>query len=117
MALFFARAKSSFACVVASVAEAELGPAFQNAQKAAEFRNTLLELGYLPVYEFYQFYEYVVVNLDRERLSDKTDEKLRQWQNNHCEKGCVKSYQDHRQYCMKYIIPCLHRRSLAKWYS
>ena len=33
-------------CVVASVAEAELGAAFQNAQKAAEFRNTLLELGY-----------------------------------------------------------------------
>jgi hypothetical protein len=33
-------------CVVASVAEAELGAAFQNAQKAAEFRNTLGELGY-----------------------------------------------------------------------
>jgi hypothetical protein len=33
-------------CVVASVAEAELGAAFQNAQKAAEFCNTLLELGY-----------------------------------------------------------------------
>ena len=33
-------------CVVASVAEAELGAAFQNAQKAAEFRNTLEELGY-----------------------------------------------------------------------
>jgi hypothetical protein len=33
-------------CVVASVAEAELGAAFQNAQKAAEFRNTLHELGY-----------------------------------------------------------------------
>jgi hypothetical protein len=32
--------------VVASVAEAELGAAFQNAQKAAEFRNTLEELGY-----------------------------------------------------------------------
>jgi hypothetical protein len=31
-----------FSCVVASVAEAELGAA----QKAAEFRNTLLELGY-----------------------------------------------------------------------
>jgi hypothetical protein len=33
-------------CVVASVAEAELGAAFQNAQKATEFRNTLEELGY-----------------------------------------------------------------------
>ncbi len=33
-------------CVVASVAEAELGAAFQNAQKAAEFRNTLHKLGY-----------------------------------------------------------------------
>ncbi len=33
-------------CVVASVAEAELGAAFQNAQKAAEFRNTLHEIGY-----------------------------------------------------------------------
>ena len=33
-------------CVVASVAEAELGAAFQNAQKAVEFRNTLHELGY-----------------------------------------------------------------------
>ncbi len=33
-------------CVVASVAEAELGAAFQNAQKAAEFRNILHELGY-----------------------------------------------------------------------
>ena len=33
-------------CVVSSVAEAELGAAFQNGQKAAEFRNTLHELGY-----------------------------------------------------------------------
>jgi hypothetical protein len=33
-------------CVVSSVAEAEFGAAFQNAQKAAEFRNTLHELGY-----------------------------------------------------------------------
>jgi hypothetical protein len=33
-------------CVVASVAEAELGAAFQKGQKAAEFRNTLHELGY-----------------------------------------------------------------------
>ncbi len=33
-------------CVFSSVAEAELGAAFQNAQKAAEFRNTLAELGY-----------------------------------------------------------------------
>jgi hypothetical protein len=32
--------------VVASVAEAELGAAFQNGQKAVEFRNTLHELGY-----------------------------------------------------------------------
>jgi hypothetical protein len=32
--------------LVALVAETELGAAFQNAQKAAEFRNTLLELGY-----------------------------------------------------------------------
>jgi hypothetical protein len=32
--------------VVASVAEAELGAALQNAQKAAEFRNALHELGY-----------------------------------------------------------------------
>jgi hypothetical protein len=33
-------------CVVTSAAEAELGAAFQNAQKAAQFRNTLVELGY-----------------------------------------------------------------------
>jgi hypothetical protein len=33
-------------CVVASVAEAELGAAFQNAPKAAEFRSTLHEIGY-----------------------------------------------------------------------
>ena len=33
-------------CVVSSVAEAQLGAAFLNAQKAAEFRNTLQELGY-----------------------------------------------------------------------
>jgi hypothetical protein len=33
-------------CVVSSVAKAEFGAAFQNAQKAAEFRNTLHELGY-----------------------------------------------------------------------
>jgi hypothetical protein len=33
-------------CVVTSAAEAELGAAFQNAQKGAHFRNTLIELGY-----------------------------------------------------------------------
>ena len=33
-------------CVVSSAAEAELGAAFQNAQKGAHFRNTLVELGY-----------------------------------------------------------------------
>jgi hypothetical protein len=33
-------------CIVASAAEAELGAAFQNAQKGAQFRNTLVELGY-----------------------------------------------------------------------
>jgi hypothetical protein len=33
-------------CVVISAAEAELGAAFQNAQKGAQFRNTLIELGY-----------------------------------------------------------------------
>ncbi len=33
-------------CVVTSAAEAELGAAFQNAQKGAQFRNTLAELGY-----------------------------------------------------------------------
>jgi hypothetical protein len=33
-------------CVVSSVAEAESGAAFQNTQKAVEFRNTLHELGY-----------------------------------------------------------------------
>jgi hypothetical protein len=32
--------------VVSSAAEAELGAAFQNAQKGAQFRNTLIELGY-----------------------------------------------------------------------
>jgi hypothetical protein len=32
--------------IVTSAAEAELGAAFQNAQKAAQFRNTLTELGY-----------------------------------------------------------------------
>jgi hypothetical protein len=32
--------------VVTSAAEAELGAAFQNAQKGAQFRNTLIELGY-----------------------------------------------------------------------
>jgi hypothetical protein len=34
-------------CVVTSAAEAELGAAFQNGQKGAQFRNTLIELGYL----------------------------------------------------------------------
>ena len=33
-------------CIVTSAAEAELGAAFQNAQKGAQFRNTLVELGY-----------------------------------------------------------------------
>jgi hypothetical protein len=33
-------------CVVSSAAEAELGAAFINAQKGAQFRNTLIELGY-----------------------------------------------------------------------
>jgi hypothetical protein len=33
-------------CIVTSAAEAELGAAFQNAQKGAQFRNTLIELGY-----------------------------------------------------------------------
>jgi hypothetical protein len=32
--------------MVTSAAEAELGAAFQNTQKAAQFRNTLAELGY-----------------------------------------------------------------------
>ncbi len=42
MGTFSAQAKLSLAsCVVSSVAEAELGAAFQKAQKAAEFRNTL----------------------------------------------------------------------------
>jgi hypothetical protein len=34
-------------CVVTSAGESELGAAFQNAQKGAQFRNTLTELGYL----------------------------------------------------------------------
>jgi hypothetical protein len=33
-------------CIVSSAAEAELGSAFMNAQKGAQFRNTLIELGY-----------------------------------------------------------------------
>jgi hypothetical protein len=33
-------------CIVTSAAEAELGAAFYNAQKGAQFRNTLTELGY-----------------------------------------------------------------------
>ena len=33
-------------CIVTSAAEAELGAAFQNGQKGAQFRNTLIELGY-----------------------------------------------------------------------
>jgi hypothetical protein len=33
-------------CVVSSAAESELGAAFMNAQKGAQFRNTLVELGY-----------------------------------------------------------------------
>ena len=33
-------------CVVSSAAEAELGAAFMNGQKGAQFRNTLMELGY-----------------------------------------------------------------------
>ena len=33
-------------CVVTSAAEAELGATFQNAQKGAQFRNPLTELGY-----------------------------------------------------------------------
>jgi hypothetical protein len=33
-------------CIVSSAAEAELGAAFMNAQKGAQYRNTLTELGY-----------------------------------------------------------------------
>jgi hypothetical protein len=42
---FFCTSKV-ISCVVTSAAEAELGAAFQNAQKGAQFRNTLIELGY-----------------------------------------------------------------------
>jgi hypothetical protein len=42
---FFCSSKK-ISCVVSSAAEAELGAAFQNAQKGAQFRNTLIELGY-----------------------------------------------------------------------
>jgi hypothetical protein len=42
---FFCTSKM-ISCVVTSAAEAELGAAFQNAQKGAQFRNTLVELGY-----------------------------------------------------------------------
>ena len=42
---FFCTSKV-ISCVVTSAAEAELGAAFQNAQKGAQFRNTLVELGY-----------------------------------------------------------------------
>jgi hypothetical protein len=42
---FFCTSKI-ISCVVTSAAEAEMGAAFQNAQKAAQFRNTLVELGY-----------------------------------------------------------------------
>jgi hypothetical protein len=42
---FFCTSKM-ISVVVTSAAEAELGAAFQNAQKAAQFRNTLTELGY-----------------------------------------------------------------------
>ncbi len=42
---FFCTSKL-ISCVVTSAAEAESGAAFQNAQKGALFRNTLIELGY-----------------------------------------------------------------------
>jgi hypothetical protein len=42
---FFCTSKM-ISCVVTSAAETELGAAFQNAQKGAQFRNTLIELGY-----------------------------------------------------------------------
>jgi hypothetical protein len=42
---FFCTSKV-ISCVVTSAAEAELGAAFQNGQKGAQFRNTLIELGY-----------------------------------------------------------------------
>ena len=42
---FFCTSKL-ISCIVTSAAEAELGAAFQNAQKGAQFRNTLVELGY-----------------------------------------------------------------------
>ena len=42
---FFCTSKI-ISCVVTSAAEAEMGAAFQNAQKGAQFRNTLIELGY-----------------------------------------------------------------------
>jgi hypothetical protein len=42
---FFCTSKK-ISCVVSSAAEAELGAAFQNAQKGAQSRNTLIELGY-----------------------------------------------------------------------
>ena len=76
--------------MVTSAAEAELGAAFQNAQKGAQFRNTLIELGYpqqpttifvdntvaeglatntinakpLPKDKFEQFLPYIVVEVD-----------------------------------------------------
>jgi hypothetical protein len=42
---FFCTSKI-ISCIVTSAAEAELGAAFQNTQKGAQFRNTLTELGY-----------------------------------------------------------------------
>jgi hypothetical protein len=42
---FFCTSKM-ISVIVTSAAEAELGAAFQNAQKASQFRNTLTELGY-----------------------------------------------------------------------
>jgi hypothetical protein len=40
----FCTTSKIISCIVTSAAEAELGAAFQNAQKGAQFNNTLTEL-------------------------------------------------------------------------
>ncbi len=62
--------------MVASVAKAELGAAFQNAQKAAEFRNTLQELGYPQVPTTIMIDNTVVEGLAADTLNAKRSKSM-----------------------------------------
>jgi hypothetical protein len=63
-------------CVISSVAEADLGAAFQNAQKAAEFRNTLKELGYPQLLTVIMIDNMVAEGLAAETINAKRSKSM-----------------------------------------